>query len=188
MKKQIMKIIFSGIIGVMVFANANAAPTVKKLGTQVPTNSVAPVKTNTVTSNRAASVRFDTAKTTTAAPKKASPTEVDSSRMLPSSKYLQVAHSVKPGTSTGSGTTPAPSSEEIIVIKDRITAVENDMNDHINNTEVHVTASEKEVWNEKQDRLTAGEGIEIEDNVISATMRLPVGSEDAPHTAPIWVE
>lgn len=40
---------------------------------------------------------------------------------------------------------------------------------HTANTTVHVTASEKSTWNGKQDVLSAGTGISITDNVISAT-------------------
>ena len=177
MEKTLLKILYFGISICLCFFVANAAPTVKKLGTQAGTNNAAPIKTTTSTPGRVSSVRFDTTTTTTAAPKKVSSTNVDSTRLLPSSKYLQVAHSLKPATSTGSAITPTPSSEDISGLKD-----------HVNNTEVHVTSVEKETWNEKQDPLTAGPGIEIEDNVISATMKLPVGSEDAPRTAPIWVE
>lgn len=40
---------------------------------------------------------------------------------------------------------------------------------HTANTSIHVTASEKSNWNGKQDQLTAGSGITIVNNVISAT-------------------
>lgn len=40
---------------------------------------------------------------------------------------------------------------------------------HTANTTVHVTQSEKNTWNSKQDVLSAGTGIDISNNVISAT-------------------
>ena len=198
MKKTLFKILFSLMIVCSFYMQANAAPTVKKLGTPSAATKSTTVKTDSTAAmpNRAASVRFDTAKTVTSTPKKVTSTETDTTARLPSSKYLQVVHSIKPENTSGTGgVAPTPSSGDVIVIKDQLDAVENDVNtlrqdfdDHVNNTDVHVTVSEKEIWNDKQDALTAGEGIEIENNVISATMKLPVGSEDAPHTAPIWIE
>ena len=198
MKKTLVKILCSLIMVCSFYMQANAAPTVKKLGTSSVATKSATVKSDSaaVMPNRAASVRFDTSKTVSSAPKKVTSTETDTTARLPASKYLQVVHSVKPENISGSGgVTPTPASGDVIVIKDQLDAVENDVNtlrqdlsDHVNNTDVHVTATEKDVWNDKQERLTPGEGIEIENSVISATMKLPVGSQDAPHTAPIWVE
>lgn len=41
-------------------------------------------------------------------------------------------------------------------------------NSHKNDTEIHVTSKEKEKWSAKQDALTAGNNITIENNVISS--------------------
>lgn len=45
--------------------------------------------------------------------------------------------------------------------------------DHIANADIHTTSAEKSVWNNKQDTLTAGNGIVIENNVISTTAPVP---------------
>lgn len=42
-------------------------------------------------------------------------------------------------------------------------------NSHSGNTDIHVTASEKQTWNAKQNALTAGSGISIQNDVISVT-------------------
>ena len=50
------------------------------------------------------------------------------------------------------------------------TSIVNDvLTAHTANTTVHVTQSEKNTWNSKQDVLSAGTGIDISNNVISAT-------------------
>lgn len=50
-----------------------------------------------------------------------------------------------------------------------VTAVNDALTAHTANTTVHVTSAEKDAWNAKQDALSAGTGIEISGNVISAT-------------------
>ena len=45
---------------------------------------------------------------------------------------------------------------------------ETTFNAHANNTDIHVTAADKTTWSGKQDALTAGDNITIENNVISA--------------------
>ena len=50
-----------------------------------------------------------------------------------------------------------------------VTEVNNALTAHTADTTVHVTSSEKATWNGKQDTLSAGTGIEISGNVISAT-------------------
>lgn len=50
-----------------------------------------------------------------------------------------------------------------------VTAVNDALTAHTSNTTVHVTSAEKDAWNAKQDALSAGTGIEISGNVISAT-------------------
>lgn len=49
-------------------------------------------------------------------------------------------------------------------------ADETELNSHINNSTVHVSSTDKSNWDGKQDALTAGEGIDIENNVISCTV------------------
>lgn len=43
------------------------------------------------------------------------------------------------------------------------------INGHISDSSIHVTSSDKAVWNAKQNALTAGTGIDITNNVISVT-------------------
>lgn len=40
---------------------------------------------------------------------------------------------------------------------------------HVSDTNIHVTTAEKQLWNGKQDALTAGSNIQIDGNIISAT-------------------
>ncbi len=170
---------------------AVAAPTVKKLGTNTP-SVTASVSAGSAMPARAASTRFDTAKPVTkanpavATTSKSSGNAADNSR-LSVGKYMQVVHSIKPEATAGSGT-PGISSGEAVALKDEITSTTHGLREHVENTDVHVSASEKETWNEKQDSLTAGDGITIEDSVISSVMNLPVGSENGPRTAPMWIE
>ena len=50
-----------------------------------------------------------------------------------------------------------------------VTAVNNTLTAHTSDTTIHVTSADKTAWNGKQDALSAGTGIEISGNVISAT-------------------
>lgn len=199
MKKTFLKFLCSALIMIPFCINANAVPTVKKLGTSNVSNVSGLKSGNTATPARAASVRFDATKTATkSAPAvvtkaKNTSTENTTDSRLPSGRYLQVAHSIR--TEPSATVKPTPTSEEMVEVKDRILAAENDietikqdLDDHAKDADIHVSVSEKEIWNEKQDALVAGEGIKIEENVISSIMKLPVGSETAPRTAPIWVE
>ena len=47
-------------------------------------------------------------------------------------------------------------------------ANQNDLDNHINDLDIHVTAQQKNQWDSKQDLLTAGENISIDNGVISA--------------------
>ena len=59
---------------------------------------------------------------------------------------------------------PADTSAAVLDLQDRVTSTEN----HVADTDIHVTAEEKAIWTAKQDALTAGNGISIENGVISA--------------------
>lgn len=50
---------------------------------------------------------------------------------------------------------------------------------HLADTTVHVTAADKTAWNAKQDALTAGTGIDITSNVISASYPALVSYDSA---------
>lgn len=50
-------------------------------------------------------------------------------------------------------------------------------NSHSGNTTMHVTASEKNTWNGKQNALTAGENIDITNNVISTVTKFWCGTQ-----------
>ena len=50
-----------------------------------------------------------------------------------------------------------------------VTALNSSLTAHTANTDIHTTSAEKSVWNGKQDALTAGSGISINNNVISVT-------------------
>jgi hypothetical protein len=110
-------------------------------------------------------------------------------------KYLHGANVVKQNAAQAAYEDPNLASRDSLILREKladaeadVADVKQDMQDHINNTDVHVTLGDKDKWNDKQDALTAGEGIVIEENVISSVMKLPVGSENAPRTAPIWIE
>ena len=202
MKKQILNLSFLGIIGALFLTNADAAPTVKKLGT---TNNVVRttntgVKSDSSNLSRASSARFNSAKpvvkTTSAPVVKTTNTAVADSNdaRLSLGKYL---HSVNVNKATPSGTgTAGVASNDFIELKDRVTKNEadiatatQDFKDHIDDADIHVSLEDKDKWNDKQDALTAGDGIKINDRgVISSVMLLPVGSENAKPSAPIWIE
>jgi len=203
MKHQILKMAFLGFVGACVAFGANAAPTVKKLGTtNVVRTGAATTKTDSgANAGRVSSVRVTPStssafKAVAAAPKAtvkttdANAAAADgSAARLSLGKYLNSANVVKSSASAELST------HDSVVLRDRVTAVEGDiqtikqdMSDHAGNNDIHVTVSEKEAWNAKQDELTAGDGISIENSVISADMKVPVGSETGPRTASIWVE
>lgn len=48
-------------------------------------------------------------------------------------------------------------------------SLEQTVETHTSNNDIHVTTAEKEFWNSKQGELTAGANVQIEDGVISAT-------------------
>lgn len=79
-------------------------------------------------------------------------------------------------TVSGSGTYTVQVGLDTAKLKDdlQITALENMMADHIGDTTIHVTAAEKSKWNNKQDKLIAGENITIENNVISTAGEIQV--------------
>lgn len=58
---------------------------------------------------------------------------------------------------------------QLDILDDSIYDIGDDLSDHMLDTVSHVTSTEKSTWDNKQDKLTAGENITIQDNVISAT-------------------
>ena len=55
------------------------------------------------------------------------------------------------------------------ILDDAIDDVADDLSDHMLDTDAHPTEAQKAEWSGKQDKLIAGEGIDITDNVISTT-------------------
>ena len=51
--------------------------------------------------------------------------------------------------------------------QEALDSLNNNINEHIENTQVHVTPTEKETWNSKQDALKVGNHIEIKNDTIS---------------------
>jgi hypothetical protein len=210
MKKNILKISVVSVVSALLLCNANAAPTVKKLGVSAPGLNVTPQKVDNTTSvARVGSLR---AKTPAGLGSNSVPTKIagsglsgDTQSRLALSNYLHGKQKVKTTTSTG----PGVASNEFIELRDHVentdVSVQNiqqtletvnetvnqtsgDLAEHVQNQDVHVREGERETWNAKQDALTAGPGIDISDGVISSVMSLPVGGEQGQRSAPIWVE
>ena len=51
--------------------------------------------------------------------------------------------------------------------QEALNSLNNNINEHIENAQVHVTSAEKEIWNSKQDALKIGNHIEIKNDTIS---------------------
>ena len=206
MKKQNLTLYLASFIGALFLFDANAVPTVKKLGVSnnvVRTNNNATTNTNGSSVSRISSTRLNTAKPVKVssvssdnyvATKTTNVSVPDSNESrLSLGKYL---HSVNVNKPEAIGTTPSVASKDFIDLTERVSKTEadietvtQDFEEHIKNEDIHVTLDDKDRWNEKQDALTAGDGIKISDQgVISSVMLLPVGSEDAKPTAPIWIQ
>lgn len=201
MINKILKVSFVCMACAGVLFSANAAPTVKKLGGVA----AVPARTDTSsTTSRLGSARLNTnsakivkpvAKPTSVSTSTAASTTDSNASRISLGKYLHGANVVKQNANNAAYEDPNLASRDSLILRDQISALEGDvadvkqdMQDHIDNTNVHVSFEEKEVWNNKQDTLTAGDGISINDGVISSAMKIPVGSENAPRTAPMWIE
>nr|MBQ0091106.1 hypothetical protein [Candidatus Enterousia merdequi] len=115
-------------------------------------------------------------------------------------KYLKSTNVVRQNAEQAAYEDAHMTANDMLILRDKVETAQNDldgmkqdMQGHIENQDVHVTTGDKENWNAKQDALEAGEGVVIEKNeegfnVISSVMKIPVGSETAPRTAPIWIE
>ena len=201
MKKQMLTLSFLGFLGILFVSIADAAPTVKKLGmsnntvrTTANTNTGSVAKVDSASGQRLSSVRLNAAKpvktttaVTTAKTAKVSGADTNESR-LSLGKYLHGANVTKTGTSVTPGTAGVVSGD-FKVLEENVESVKSDFEDHIKNTDIHVSAEEKETWNAKQDALTPSDSVRISnDGVITSVMLLPVGSENAKPTAPIWIQ
>ena len=60
-------------------------------------------------------------------------------------------------------------SSDVQTLSGTVTGMNNTLTAHTANTNIHVSSSDKNNWNAKQDALTAGNGIDITSNVISVT-------------------
>ena len=220
MKKQILKLSFVSLIGAVLVSGADAAPTVKKLGTGTLASSsqvASTAKTTSVTPARASSVRMNTAgssiaKTTslsstktptnaTKATAASAPTNSDEAR-LSLGKYLHGATIAKQEQSQEAETSTltllnlqarmADAEQDIDTLESNVGTLTSDLANHTGDTDAHVTAEQKAAWDDKQDQLTAGDGIKIEtkngETVISSLMNIPYGSPDGERTVVMWVE
>lgn len=204
MKKQILNLSFVGIIGALFLTHADAAPTVKKLGTAnnvVRTTSAgSAVKSEGSNLSRVSSARMNTAKpikTTVSPVVKTTTADVavsdTSEARLSLGKYL---HGANVSKTNPSGNTAGVASNDFIELKERVTKTETDIEtatqdfkDHIEDADIHVSLDDKDKWNAKQDALTPAEDgtIVIEDGVIRSVVLLPVGKGKTP-SAPMWIE
>ena len=195
MVKKILRLSLAGLLCIGFALSANAAATVKKFGG----TAVTPTKTSNTSSSRTGSVRLNASNGVKAAVKTKTVSNVNTSDSNASrislGKYLHGANVVKQNAANSAYEDPNLASRDSLILRDKISAnegeiadVKQEMEDHINNKDIHVTLEDKDVWNGKQDALSAGKGINIEEGVISATMKLPVGSETGERRAAIWVE
>ena len=193
---KILRLSLIGLVGFGIVSTVDAAPTVKKFGG----NNITSVKADNSSVSRVGSVRLNTSNTVKPATVKTSvatnSNTVDSnSSRISLGKYLHGANVVKQNAAQAAYEDPNLASRDSLILRDKISEVEGDvsdikqeMTDHINNTVVHVTTEDKEIWNEKQDALTAGDGIKIDGRVISSVVKVPVGSEHSTTTVPMWLE
>lgn len=71
---------------------------------------------------------------------------------------------------TGNAVTTASISGSVLTLTRGSTfALNSDLTTHTANTTIHITSAERTTWNGKQNKLTAGTGISISGNTISAT-------------------
>ncbi len=204
--KNITKISIVCLFAVAGMGAAQAIPSVRNLGgagTYAGTSSASAANTNANTNSvRASSLR--TSRMGAVAPATVAKTSgADSNVARLSLGKLLHNTGVKKGvitpttTPSTTPTDPTISGSDLTSLQARISAVESsvsNMNGHISDTNSHVSASDRNNWNSKQDALTAGMGISIENGVISSTggnmenIKIPVGSETATPTATIWIE
>ncbi|MBR5903973.1 MAG: hypothetical protein IKZ49_00375 [Alphaproteobacteria bacterium] len=185
MKKE-LKISVVCLLGVLSGFNVNAAPSVKMLGGTSAfsgTSGATSVKSDAQTL-RTASIKAGQSGMLKPSGVKAISGEPTTARLSLGkflhnsgvSKGVVKPASEQPASSSNSNT--GVSSSELISLQDRVRTIENNVSgirtnvlglqDHTNNSGIHVSSEEKAVWNAKQDALTAGSGITISNGIISA--------------------
>lgn len=188
MMKQILKISLISILG-LICVDANAAPLVKKLGTgnsYKGTDSAVSAKTVDSVGTSGATVGRVGRSTGTIKPTSISKTvATPNTSRLSLGKYLHSSgvstgaiKKVSEMSGSGTGTGSAGVSVDVDAINtsinslgNRVTAVETataDVPEHLADVDIHVSAEDRANWDAKQDALTAGTGISIDNGVISA--------------------
>ena len=186
--KNITKISIVCMLSVIGVESAQAIPSVRSLGgagTYAGTSSATVAKTKAGTGSlRASSLRAGRIGVTPATVSKVSASDSSAAR-LSLGKLLHNT-GIKKGiiqpttTPTTPSTEPTVSDADLTSLQNRIHAIETDVanmtsrvseaREHILDTNSHVSTSDRDKWNAKQDALTAGSGISIENGVISSTV------------------
>ena len=186
--KNITKFSIICALSVIGLESAHAIPSVRSFGgagTYAGTSSATVANTNSnAGSLRASSLRAGKIGVTPATVSKTFGSDSNVAR-LSLGKLLHNT-GVKKGVITPTTTPTNPSSEptisggDLTSLQDRIRAIETNVSnmtgritearEHILDTNSHVSASDRNNWNAKQDALTAGSGISIENGVISSTV------------------
>ncbi|MBQ7409171.1 MAG: hypothetical protein IJV03_01260 [Alphaproteobacteria bacterium] len=186
--KNITKISIVCMLSVIGVESAQAIPSVRSLGgagTYAGTSSATVANTKADTGSlRASSLRAGRIGVTPATVSKVSASDSSAARL----SLGKLLHNtgikkgiIKPTTTpTTPSTEPTVSGGDLTSLQNRIHAIESDVanmtsrvseaREHILDTNSHVSASDRNNWNAKQDALTAGSGISIETGVISSTV------------------
>ena len=184
--KNITKISIVCMLSVIGVESAQAIPSVRSLGgagTYAGTSSATVANTKAGTGSlRASSLRAGRIGVTPATVSKVSASDSSAAR-LSLGKLLHntgIKKGVIQPTPTTPSTGPTISDGDLTSLQNRIHAIESDVanmtsrvseaREHILDTNSHVSTSDRDKWNAKQDALTAGSGISIENGVISSTV------------------
>ena len=203
MMKNITKISLVCLLAVTGINSASAVPSVRKLGgisSYAGTTSATVADTNANT-NSARMASFRSGGTAHVAAVKSSDANSSKARLslgkLLHNKGVSKGF-ITPSSQNSGTTTPTDTSisgSDLTSLQNRIYNVEasvssmsnqvQEAKNHTLNNDIHVSASDRANWNAKQNALTAGSGILIENGVISAT-NIGGGSDVTAEEKAVW--